>query len=88
MRREGTSVRYVQSVLVPEEESVFCLFEGPSAEAVATLNRRAGVPVERVSEACHVTEAEVKSGRLPGAGPGVRKGRVGTRRAHGTESQT
>lgn len=48
MSSEGTVVRYVGSTFVPEDESCLCLFDGPSAEAVAEANRRAGFAFERV----------------------------------------
>jgi hypothetical protein len=41
-------VTYLGSMLVPEDEVVFCFFDGPSAEAVRTLAERAEVPFQRV----------------------------------------
>src|SRR5919199_4481830 len=45
---EGTAVEYTGSILVPEDEIVFYLFEGPSAEAVREVCRRAEITPERV----------------------------------------
>jgi hypothetical protein len=45
---EGMPVRYLGSFFLDSEESCFCEFEGPSAEAVELANRRAGVPFARV----------------------------------------
>ena len=36
----GDDVRYIRSVFVPEDETCFHLFEGPSAEAVKELSER------------------------------------------------
>jgi hypothetical protein len=40
---EGIAVRYVRSVLVPEDETCFHHFEGPTAEAVRRVSERAGL---------------------------------------------
>ncbi len=48
---EGTAVRYLRTVFVPEDEVCFYLYEAESAEAVGRACRRAGLPVERVLEA-------------------------------------
>jgi len=45
------SVRDITSILIPGEEVVFSIYEGPSAAAVRHLNERAGVPVSRIVEA-------------------------------------
>ena len=55
MRVEGTSVRDVTSILIPGEEVVFSVYEGPSAAAVRQLNERANIPVSRIVEAISVT---------------------------------
>ena len=54
MTQEGTPVQYLRSTFIPSEEKCFCLFEGPSAEAVRTANDRAQLPYERVVEAMHL----------------------------------
>ena len=41
-------VRYLSSMLMPEDEVVFCFFDGPSAEAVGEIARRAHIPFERI----------------------------------------
>jgi hypothetical protein len=51
IRREGTSVRYVRSVFVPEDQTCFLLFEAASPAAVQQVTQRAGLPVTRVVEA-------------------------------------
>lgn len=46
--REGSPVEYVGSILVPEDDVVFYLFESLSAEAVRAASERARIPFERV----------------------------------------
>jgi hypothetical protein len=45
---EGSAVRYLGSTIVLGDEACFCEFEGPSEAAVAEVNRRAGLPFDRV----------------------------------------
>lgn len=59
MTQEGTPVRYLRSTFIPGEEKCFCLFEGPSADAVKTANERAQIPYERIVEAMHVAAEDV-----------------------------
>jgi hypothetical protein len=51
LTREGTPVRYLRSIFVPEEETCFLLYEAASADAVLETARRAELPLARVSEA-------------------------------------
>jgi hypothetical protein len=48
--RDGTTVRYVRSIFVPEDETCFFLYEADSIEAVSAAARRAALPFERVAE--------------------------------------
>ena len=50
MRKEGARVRFLRSVLVPEDETCLLLFEANSAETVNELGRRASVTLTRVLE--------------------------------------
>ena len=52
----GTSagVRYLGSMLMPEDEVVFFLFSGPSADAVEALAASAEIPFERIVESVRV----------------------------------
>ena len=50
LTREGTSVRWVRSVYVPEYETCLLVFEAPTAEAVDQAGRRAGLTYERIVE--------------------------------------
>jgi hypothetical protein len=51
MSGEGTPVRDICCTLIPSEEVVFSVYEGPSAGAVRQLNERASIPVSRIVEA-------------------------------------
>ena len=55
MSAEGTDVRDVICILIPGEEVVFSMYEGPSAAAVRQLNERADIPVSRIVEAIAMT---------------------------------
>jgi hypothetical protein len=59
----GTPVRYLGSTIVPDDEACFCQFEGPSEEAVADANRRAGLPFDRIVTAVAVVAATQPEGR-------------------------
>ena len=50
LSREGTPVRYLQSIFVPADETCFHLCEAGSADAVREVIRRADLSVGRVSE--------------------------------------
>lgn len=51
LTREGTPVRYVHSIYVPEEETCFFLYQAVSADAVREAAQRAALPFERITEA-------------------------------------
>jgi hypothetical protein len=55
MSGEGTLIRDVTCTLVPAEEVVFSVYEGPSSVVIRQLNDRAGIPVSRIVEAVAVT---------------------------------
>jgi hypothetical protein len=48
---EGTQVRYLRSIFMPEDETCFLLYEAGSAEAVCAAATRAELPFERVTQA-------------------------------------
>ena len=60
MTQEGTPIQYLRSTFIPGEEKCFCLFEGPSAEAVRTANDRAQLPYERIVEAMHLAAEDLR----------------------------
>jgi hypothetical protein len=47
LRRSGRQVDFRGSILVPTDETVFCLFDG-AEEDVRAVSERAGMPFERV----------------------------------------
>ena len=51
LTREGTPVRFLRSIFVPEDETCFFLFEADSADAVREAQRRAAIPAGRIGEA-------------------------------------
>ena len=50
----GTDVRYLGSTIVLRDEACFCRFEGPSSDAVAEVNRQAGLSFDRIVAAVTV----------------------------------
>jgi hypothetical protein len=62
IRGEGTPVRFLRSVFVPEDESCFFLYEGPSPDAVRDAAVRAELTVEHVEEtiALELPDQEVR----------------------------
>jgi hypothetical protein len=63
LRGAGTPVHYLGSTFVLEDEACFCQFDGPSEEAVAEANRRAGVAFDRIVAAVAVAPSAVKERR-------------------------
>jgi hypothetical protein len=53
MSREGTPVRCMRSIFVPEDETCFLLYEADSANAVREAALRARLPVDRVAAVDH-----------------------------------
>ena len=51
MAAEGTAIRHLDTLLIPEEEICFFLFEARSSEDVAELSRRAEIGYERIVRA-------------------------------------
>ena len=47
---EGCPTEYVRALFVPEDETCFHIFAGPSREAVANACRRAHIQYERIVE--------------------------------------
>ena len=51
---QAMAVRYLGSTIVPADEACFCHFEAPSEAAIAEVNLRAGLPVDRIVAAVAV----------------------------------
>lgn len=47
---QGTPVRYLRSISIPADEMCFHLLEGPSAEAISEVSRRAELDYDRIVE--------------------------------------
>jgi hypothetical protein len=50
LSREGTRVRFVRSIFVPEDETCFYLYEAESSDAVLEAARRADLRVDRIAQ--------------------------------------
>lgn len=55
--RDGTSVRYVRSMHLADDETCFHVFKAPSREAVAEAARRGGLGGARITETVESREA-------------------------------
>jgi hypothetical protein len=55
LAREGTPVRYVRSIFVPEDETCFLLFEAGSLDAVHAASDHAALECLRIVEAIQGT---------------------------------
>ncbi|MFI5284232.1 MAG: hypothetical protein ACHQ0J_14035 [Candidatus Dormibacterales bacterium] len=66
MNGDGETVRYLGSMLIPEDEVVLCFFEG-SAAAVRQAAMRAKIPFERILESSGTA--------WPGVKPPSRRGK-------------
>jgi hypothetical protein len=58
LTQEGTPIRFVRSIFVPEDETCFYLYEAASVEAVRELAKRAALPFARVTEACAAPQGD------------------------------
>jgi hypothetical protein len=55
----GVPVAHVSSAFLPLEESVFCLFEGGSADDVRSVTEAAAFPFERITEVLLLTPGDL-----------------------------
>ncbi|HEX5148385.1 MAG TPA: nickel-binding protein [Candidatus Limnocylindrales bacterium] len=55
---EGTDVRFLRPIFVPDDETCFYLYEASSAQAVREAATRAGLVFDRVAEAAVITRGE------------------------------
>jgi hypothetical protein len=58
---EGTPVRFLRSIFVPEDETCFLLCEAASADTVREVARRAALPYERIAETLAGPREEARS---------------------------
>jgi hypothetical protein len=59
MTAAGTPVTYLRSTFLTGDQTCYCLFEGPSEQAVAQANDKAGIPYERIVAAMHVASGDL-----------------------------
>lgn len=45
----GLDLRYLHSTFIPAEDTCFCVFQAPSAQAVLAVNEAAGFGLDRIS---------------------------------------
>ena len=62
-RHEGTPVRHLRSIFVPEDQTCLLLFEAGSPRSVQQVTERAGLQVTRVVAAMEATTAGRRGGR-------------------------
>jgi hypothetical protein len=51
LNRQGTPVRHLRSIFVPQDETGFLLYEAATVESVQEVVERASLPFVRISEA-------------------------------------
>jgi hypothetical protein len=51
LAREGATVRYIRTTLLPDDQTCFHIFEASSPEVVARVTRRAGFADARIVRA-------------------------------------
>ena len=59
MTAAGTPVTYLRSTFLTGDQACYCLFEGPSEQAVAQANDQAGIPYDRIVAAVHVASGDL-----------------------------
>jgi hypothetical protein len=72
MAREGRFVHHLRTTLIPADDAVFSFFQAGSPADVAELNRRAGIPFDRIAEAISIegdTEKVGGSGSVVASAP-------------------
>ncbi len=79
--RSGHPVRYVGSIVIEAEETIFSVFEADAPESVAEVNRRACLPFDRVVPVVELREPERSVLAEPPLGPRPSRARVPRRTA-------
>ena len=59
MAAAGTPVTYLRSTFLPGDQTCYCLFEGPSEEAVRAANDKAEIPYERIIPAVQLASEDL-----------------------------
>jgi hypothetical protein len=55
----GTPVTYLRSTFLPGDQTCYCLFEGPSEQAVREANDKAEIPYERIIPAVYLASEDL-----------------------------
>ncbi|HIF55536.1 MAG: DUF4242 domain-containing protein [Methylococcales bacterium] len=50
LTKEGTEVKYIRSNFYPGDSSCTCLFEAVNEDAVKTVNEKASIPFDEITE--------------------------------------
>jgi hypothetical protein len=64
LRRQGRELQFGSSILIPAEETVFCLFKGRE-EDVRAASTEAGVPYERILESLQIEGTQPRRSTQP-----------------------
>jgi len=67
LSRRGAPVRFLGAVVVPDEETCFCLYQAPSAATVREAMTRAGLRPDRITRAVTIRPPRTRPGPAPGA---------------------
>ncbi len=67
--RPGAPVRFLGAVVVPEDETCFCLYQAPSAGAVREAMTRAELRPERITQAVSIRPPQARQDRPGAANP-------------------
>ena len=59
LRRQGRELQFRGAILVPADETVFCLFDGQEDD-VRAASEQAGIPFERVLESLRIDGSQAK----------------------------
>jgi hypothetical protein len=55
----GVTLRYLRTILLPADETCFCLIEAPCADVIARLAETAGIEIERIVETAGNTSGDL-----------------------------
>ncbi|HEY7054831.1 MAG TPA: nickel-binding protein [Mycobacterium sp.] len=61
MCSEGMSVQLLMTLAVPTDEVMFCVFAADSAQSVAQVCQRAGLPAERLTAAADARILQIET---------------------------
>ena len=62
MTREGAPVEHLVSILMPDDQVVFSLFEAADEAVVRSVNERVEIPVDRIAAAIALRSERSKEG--------------------------